>query len=67
MVNDPTPTRHTPGAALTAVVAVVYGLGVAFLPLAEPAKSWWLFGGAAVVGVLFLLFMVVPFVLRQRR
>lgn len=52
----------SPGAAVTAVLAVVYGLGVAFLELEPMAKQWWLLGGAAIVGVLFVVFIVVPLV-----
>ncbi|WP_432559065.1 hypothetical protein [Granulicoccus sp. GXG6511] len=56
----------TAGAGLTAALAVLYGLGVAFgTPLwGDGFARFWLFGGAFVVGVLFLAFIVVPGVRR---
>lgn len=52
----------SPGARITALLAVIYGLGVAFLPTQNgPMYQAWLFGGAAVVGVLFVVFLLVPF------
>ncbi len=53
---------QTPGAAVTAVLAMIYGAGVAFLNLGDEFKSAWLMWGAAIVGVCFVVFMVVPFV-----
>lgn len=64
-MNEPTPLVKTPGVALTGIAAVIYGLGVAFLDLGPTGDQWWLMVGAAVVGVLFLVFLVVPFVRRM--
>lgn len=57
---------RTPGAALTAVLALVYGVGVALLGevLGEAGRHAWLVWGAAIVGVVFLVGMVIPFVRR---
>ena len=54
---------RTPGAALTAVLAIVYGVGIAVLGewLGEAGRAWWLLVGAAVVGLVFLVGMVIPF------
>lgn len=64
MVSENTPIRTSAGAAATAIVAVVYGLGVAFLDLGPTGNQWWLMIGAAVVGILFVVFMVIPFARR---
>lgn len=52
------------GAAVTGVLAVIYGFGVAFGgELWGPTVSnWWLFVGAAIVGVLFVIFILMPFI-----
>lgn len=49
---------------VTGLVAVVYGLGVAFggALWGEQNSGTWLMAGAAVVGLLFVVFMVIPFV-----
>ncbi|GAA1137528.1 hypothetical protein [Ornithinicoccus hortensis] len=55
----------TPGAQLTALLAVVYGMGVAFGPqLWDQEGFWdvWLMAGAAVVGLCFIATIVVPLV-----
>lgn len=51
-----------PGAALAGLLAVIYGFGVAFGgELWGPTvATWWLFGGAVIVGVLFVAFILVP-------
>ena len=51
----------TPGALATGLLAVVYGFGVAFLPDLGVFNSIWLWVGAAVVGVMFVVFLVIPF------
>lgn len=59
----------SPGARLTAVLAVIYGVGVAFGPQLwdnETFWSGWLAVGAAVVGLSFVWHMVIP-LLRGRR
>lgn len=52
------------GAAVTGLLAVIYGFGVAFGDgiWGEAFASVWLFGGAAVVGVLFVLFILIPWI-----
>ena len=56
------------GAVVVAVVAVVYGLGFAILPMrdwGESARSWYTLGGSGIIGVLALALIIVPwFVLR---
>lgn len=49
----------------TGFVAVIYGLGVAFLgsTASEATAQAWTWWGSLIVGVLFLAFMVVPFFL----
>ena len=53
--------RPTDGRAIVGIVAVVYGLGVAFgaMVFGDAWPSWWLMGGALVVGLLWVVFMVV--------
>lgn len=63
-MSENAPVHRSAGAAATAIAAVVYGLGVAFLDLGPTGNQWWLMIGAAVVGVLFVVFMVVPFARR---
>ena len=62
-MNEPDRTGVTsaPGALATGLLAVVYGLGVAFLPDLGILNSLWLWVGAAVVGVMFVVFLVIPF------
>jgi hypothetical protein len=45
------------------VLAIVYGVGIAVLGewLGEAGRAWWLMVGAAVVGLVFLVGMVIPF------
>lgn len=63
--RQPQSITATAGARTTGLLAVIYGLGVAFLPDGLGGlKQVWLFGGAAVVGVLFLIYLVWPFVRR---
>ncbi len=53
----------TRGAQLTGLLAVIYGLGVAFLPDSlGTVKQVWLFVGAAILLVLFVAYLVIPFV-----
>lgn len=66
--NDSRAITSTPGAAATGIAGFIYGMGVAFLPESlGTLKDWWLYGGAAVVGVMFLIFLVVPMVKRAIR
>lgn len=51
------------GLAITALVAVVYGVSFAVTPKqvqAQPAWRWWTVGGALVCLVLFIVFLVIP-------
>lgn len=58
----------TAGARLTGVIAVVYGLGFVFLPDSLGGfQRAWLFLGAVLVGILFVVYLLVPFVLRLLR
>lgn len=59
------PYGRNPGWYPTGFIAVLYGLGVAFLGsvASESAVQAWTWWGALLVGVLFLAFMVVPFCL----
>lgn len=57
----------TPGALATGLLAVIYGFGVAFLPDLGLLNTLWLWGGAAVVGVMFVVFLVIPFFRRASR
>lgn len=52
------------GAGITGLLAVIYGFGVAFgSGLWGPTVStWWLFGGAALVGLLFIIFILIPWI-----
>ncbi|WP_347348721.1 hypothetical protein [Nigerium sp.] len=61
--------RPGDGRAIVGIVAVVYGLGVAFgaMVFGEAWPSWWLMGGALVVGLLWVVFMVVPWATRRGR
>lgn len=64
MVDDPQQgsIAGTTGARLTALLAVIYGLGIAFLPKGNDTfDRAWLYGGAVIVGVPFVAFMVIPF------
>ncbi len=67
MNSTGTSTRfgRNPGWVVTGIVAVVYGLGVSFLgdALGPRGAHLWLIWGSALVGILFLVFMVVPFLL----
>ncbi|AKT51912.1 hypothetical protein [Arsenicicoccus sp. oral taxon 190] len=54
-----------PGWAVTAILAILYGLGIAFGPqLGGSDAFWerWTMWGSAVVGIAFVLLMVIPFV-----
>lgn len=57
----------TPGALATGLLAVIYGFGVAFLPDLGLLNTLWLWVGAAVVGVMFVVFLVIPFFRRASR
>lgn len=62
MVNGSRSITSTRGAQLTGLLAIVYGLGVAFLPdTLGGLTQVWLWGGAIVLGVLFVVYLVVPF------
>lgn len=59
---------RNPGWAVVAIVAIVYGVAVAFLQ-GDGAGTGWVVIGAYAVGVLFIALMVVPFIVwvtRQR-
>lgn len=53
---------RNPGWLALAVLAVIYGLGVAFIP-EGPSQLRWITIGSIVVGVVFVVVMVIPFVL----
>lgn len=57
----------TPGAAATGLAAVIYGAGVAFGDSlwGEKVAWWWLMGGAAVMAILFVAFIVWPWLQRR--
>ncbi len=62
---EPRSVSASAGARVTGLLAVIYGLGVAFLPdRAGALYQVWLFAGAAIVGVLFIVCLVIPFVRR---
>lgn len=52
----------TRGAALAGALAVVYGFGVAFGTSlwGESVGRVWLWAGAVIVGVLFVVYILVP-------
>ncbi len=50
------------GWVITALAAMVYGVGVALLSLTDSAiVEPWTLWGSAVMGVLFIAFLVIPF------
>ena len=54
------------GWVITAVAAMVYGVGVALLSLTDSAiVDTWTLWGSAVMGVLFIAFLVIPFLVWQ--
>ena len=62
------PYGRNAGWMLLAVMAIVYGVGGAFLGgrvSAATESAWWLWG-SLIMGLGFLAFMVVPFVLSLR-
>ncbi|WP_425309834.1 hypothetical protein AADG42_14060 [Ammonicoccus fulvus] len=52
------------GAAITGLLAVIYGFGVAFGGglWGPTVATLWLSAGAAIVGVLFVLFILIPWI-----
>lgn len=52
------------GAAVTGLLAVIYGFGVAFggAIWGSGFARTWLFVGAAIVGVLFIIFILIPWI-----
>ena len=54
--------------AIVAIVAVVYGVGVAFGSTlwGEDSTGTWLMWGAVVVGLLFLVLLLVPRLMGER-
>lgn len=63
--QPPRPITSTRGAQLTGLLAVIYGFGVAFLPQKDSGfYQLWLFIGAAIVGVLFVVYLLIPFIRR---
>lgn len=62
---EPRSVTSSAGARVTGLLAVIYGFGVAFLPDRDGALyQGWLFAGAAIVGVLFIVCLVIPLVRR---
>lgn len=59
--------NRTTARMIVGLLAVVYGLGVAFgeLLLGSAWPSWWLMGGAFVVGIAWLVLMVIPWARRR--
>jgi hypothetical protein len=54
------------GWVITALAAMVYGVGVAALSVAEsPILDTWTLWGSAAMGVLFIVFLVIPFLVWQ--
>ncbi|GAB95028.1 hypothetical protein BJY21_001690 [Kineosphaera limosa] len=49
------------GAQITGLLAVIYGLGFAFLPEDSSIMQIWLVVGAVIVGVLFVVYLLIPF------
>lgn len=56
------------GGTVVAVVAVIYGIGFALLPMrdwSDQARSWYTLGGAGLVGLLFLALVVIPWFIQR--
>lgn len=59
--GEPGSITSTRGAQVTGILAVIYGVGVAFWPERLGAfQQVWLFGGAVILLVLFVVFLVTP-------
>ena len=50
-----------PMVALTTVLAMALGLSIAFLGVTPDAQPVWFWLGCGIVGVLFIVFLLVPF------
>lgn len=48
--------------AATTVLAMIFGLAIAFLGVTPESRPVWFWLGCAVVGILFVVFLLVPFV-----
>lgn len=63
------PGRYSkPMVAVTAAIAIIFGFAIAFFDLSADSVLFWI--GAAVVGVLFVVFLLIPFLrglMRQGR
>lgn len=56
------------GGTIVAVVAVIYGIGFALLPMrdwSDQARSWYTLGGAGLVGLLFLALVIIPWFIQR--
>lgn len=56
------------GGTIVAVVAVIFGIGFALLPMrdwSDQARSWYTLGGAGLVGLLFLALVVIPWFIQR--
>lgn len=56
------------GATIVGVVAIVYGIGFAILPMrdwSDTARSWYTLGGAGLVGLLFVALVIVPWFIQR--
>ncbi len=56
------------GATVVGVVAMIYGIGFAVLPMKEwsdQARSWFTLGGAGLVGLLLLVLVITPWFIQR--
>ncbi|GAA1719279.1 hypothetical protein [Propioniferax innocua] len=56
------PRYSTPMVAATTVLAMIFGLAIAFLGVTPESRPVWFWLGCAVVGILFVVFLLVPVV-----
>ena len=47
---------------VTTLLAMAFGLAIPFLDLTPEANPLWFWLGCAVIGVLFVVFLLIPFV-----
>ncbi len=57
----------TPMVAVTTILAMIFGLAVAFLGVTPEVRPVWFWLGCAVVGILFVVFLLMPFARGLRR